>query len=127
MGQDSPFVMPLSYDLHSVRLAQIVLPTVVRIFARKMAVCSKMDDPPRYMTDCERRLARLWHKEDEISVAEIARRLRRDEGTIWRLLGEEEGHERPGVGRKKGLTEEDKDRLVIHISKLVEKHKFGTR
>ena len=82
---------------------------------------SAEDEQPRYMTSCERRLARLWYEEDETPVEEIARRLRRGRHTIWRMLGEEEGQERPGVGRKPALTEGDKDRLVEHIAGLVKK------
>ena len=69
---------------------------------------------PRYMTECEKRLARLWYEEDGTQVAEIARRLRRNKSSIWELLGLEEDHERPGVGRKPALTDKDKDRLVKH-------------
>jgi hypothetical protein len=81
----------------------------------------RMGEQPRYMSDCEKRLAKLWHAEDEESVEEIARRLRRDRCTIWRLLGLPEGTERTGVGRKAAMGEEDKDRLVVHVDKLVKK------
>ena len=70
----------------------------------------------------EKRLARLWHEEDGIAAEEIGRRLRRDKSSIWRNLDvDDEGRdERPGVGRKAALTEQDKDRLVSHAERLVE-------
>ena len=48
-----------------------------------------------YMTPMEKRLARLWHEEDQVAVEEIGRRLRRDQSTIWRnLSGEFDGDSR---------------------------------
>ena len=82
-----------------------------------------MTEQPRYMTDCEKRLARLWHEEDETPVEEIARRLRRNRSSIWELLGLDEGTERAGVGRKPALTEDDKTRLVTLTENLVKKAK----
>ena len=79
-----------------------------------------MAEQPRYMTDCEKRLARLWYNEDETSVEEIARRLRRNKSSIWDLLGDEEGAIR-GVGRKAALDEQDKDRLVALTEAMVKK------
>ena len=73
---------------------------------------------PRYMTDCEKRLARLWHNEDKTPVEEIAHRLRRNKSSIWDLFGEEEGVVR-GVGRKPALDEGDKDRLVELTESMV--------
>ena len=72
------------------------------------------------MSDCEKRLARMWIKEEGESVEEVARRLRRNRSSIWELLADDLD-ERPGVGRKVALTEEDKDRLVVLTDKLVER------
>ena len=73
---------------------------------------------PRYMTADEKRLARMWRDEDEVEVAEIARRLHRAESSIWRFLGDAEPGAR-GVGRKRALTDADKDRLVTLVEGLV--------
>ena len=71
------------------------------------------------MSPCEIRLALLWKHEDEVSVEEIGRRLRRDVTTLWRLFKDPEvAH---GVGRKPALTDQDKDRLVHVAEKIVEK------
>ena len=84
------------------------------------AMKANATDQPRYMTDCERRLALEWYNKDELAVEEIARRLRRSTTAIWDLLGEEDGEgETRGVGRKAALTEEDKDRLIEHTETLV--------
>ena len=42
---------------------------------------------PRYMDGTEIRLARQWLQEDDVFVAEIARRLRRSPFSLWRLFG----------------------------------------
>ena len=63
---------------------------------------SPMATQPRYMTDCERRLATQWHREDKVSVEEICRRLRRSKASIWEHLGAENPYDR-GVGRKPKL------------------------
>ena len=73
---------------------------------------------PRYMTDCEQRLARLWYNEDNTSVEEIARRLRRNKSSIWGLFSGGEATVR-GVGRKAALDEDDKDRLVALTDSMV--------
>ena len=74
---------------------------------------------PRYMTAEEKRLARMWRDEDGVDVAEIARRLHRSESSIWRFLGDPEPAAR-GVGRKRALSEADKDRLVAMVDDLVQ-------
>ena len=38
---------------------------------------------PRYMSGEEKRLAKLWRYTDKVHVAEIARRLHRNESTLW--------------------------------------------
>ena len=76
------------------------------------------EDQPRYMTPCEKRLARGWIQEEGLAVEEVARRLSRNRSSIWDLLADE-FDERPGVGRKPSLTEGDKDRLVALTDKLV--------
>ena len=106
----------------SVWLEIYIAPVLLHyLLSRVLLQMSAEDEQPRCMSNCERRLARLWYEEDETPVEEIARRLRRGRHAIWRLLGEEEGQERRGVGRKPVLTEEDKDRLVQHINGLVKK------
>lgn len=75
---------------------------------------------PRYMSECEIRLARTWYNHDGIKVEEISRRLRRDSSSIWRHLGSDATEVR-GVGRKPSLTEKDKDRLVKLTEKMVRK------
>ena len=75
---------------------------------------------PRYMDGSEIRLARQWLEEDDVSVAEIARRLRRSPSSLWRLFGEEASAPK-GVGRKAKLTDLDKDRLRKLVAGLVKK------
>ena len=73
---------------------------------------------PRYMTAEECRLAKLWRDEDQESVAEIARRLRRNESSIWDFLKLADGVPR-GVGRRAALSDEDKTRLVRMVEQMV--------
>ena len=47
------------------------------------------DAQPCYMTDCEKKLARLWVHEDGESVEEVSRRLCRNRSSIWELLADE--------------------------------------
>ena len=70
------------------------------------------------MSSEEARLARLWRETDGESVPEIARRLHRNESSIWDLFGTPKDAPR-GVGRHPALTEEDKDRLVALVTKMV--------
>ena len=79
-----------------------------------------MSAQPCYMSDCEIRLAKTWYNDDGIKVEEIARRLRRNPGSIWRSLGNDETVSR-GVGRKVALSEKGKDRLVKLTEKMVKK------
>ena len=79
------------------------------------------DEQPRYMTDDEKRLARMWANEDGVAIEEIARRLRRNRSSIWELLSYGHHDDRPGVGRKPALAESDKDRLVRLVDTMVEK------
>ena len=79
-----------------------------------------MSAQPRYMSDCEKRLAKTWYNDDDIAVEEIARRLRRNPSSIWESLGIDETATR-GVGRKAALSEKDKDRLVKLTEKMVKK------
>ena len=79
-----------------------------------------MSAQPRYMSDCEKRLAKTWYNDDDIAVEEIARRLRRNPSSIWESLGIDETASR-GVGRKAALSEKDKDRLVKLTEKMVKK------
>ena len=79
-----------------------------------------MSAQPRYMSDCEKRLAKTWYNDDGIAVEEIARRLRRSPSSIWESLGIDETATR-GVGRKAALSEKDKDRLVKLTEKMVKK------
>jgi hypothetical protein len=72
------------------------------------------------MSDEEKRLARMWSEEDDVPIAEIARRLHRNTSSLWELLGEDEDAVR-GVGRAASLTEKDKDRLVALVDDMVEK------
>ena len=41
------------------------------------------------MTDCEKRLVRLWVAEDGEPVEEVARHLRRNRSSTWDLLADE--------------------------------------
>ena len=75
---------------------------------------------PRYMSDCEKRLVDVWYEEDKEAVEEIARRLHRNRSSIWEHLGQKPGTVRARVGRKPSLTEDDKDRLVKLIEKMIE-------
>ena len=75
---------------------------------------------PRYMDGSEIRLARHWWEEDDVSVAEIARRLRRSPSSLWRLFGGEASASK-GVGRKAKLTDLDKDRLEKLVASMVKK------
>ena len=75
-------------------------------------------EQPRYLSPCEIRLALLRFNEDEESVEEIGRRLRRCVSTLWRLFGNP-GAER-GVGRKAALSEGDKERLVKLTEDMVD-------
>ena len=72
------------------------------------------------MTDCEKRLAKTWAKEEGIVVAEVARLLRRNRSFIWELLADELD-ERYRVGRKPSSTEADKDLLVALTEKMVKR------
>ena len=85
-----------------------------------MSACLAMSTQPRYMSDCEIRLAKDWYNDDGIEVEEIARRLRRNPSSVWRNLGIDETVSR-GVGRKVALSEKDKDRLVKLTGKMVKK------
>ena len=73
---------------------------------------------PRYMDETEIRLAMRWKEEEDIPVAEIARRLGRTRSSIWRLFGDAPAM-KVGVGRKAKLSEEDKDRLVKLVCSMV--------
>ena len=64
---------------------------------------SKLLQPPR-MSPCEKRLARLWQEEDA-----IGKRLRRDHGTVSRVL--EGPLEDPSLGRPPELSEEKIDKI----------------
>ena len=55
----------------------------------KMAAVAMATQQPRYMDATEIRLARQWLQEDDVFVAEIARRLRRSPFSLWRLFGGE--------------------------------------
>ena len=72
-----------------------------------MAAVAMATQQPRYMDGSEIRLARHWWEEDDVSVAEIARRLRRSPSSLWRLFGGEASASK-GVGRKAKLTDLDK-------------------
>ena len=62
---------------------------------------------PRYMDATVQRLARSWKNDEDLPVAEIARRLGRSPSAARRLLGDEPGA-RSGVGRKAKLMDGDK-------------------
>ena len=66
-------------------------------FFRARSCATMYQDQPRYMSPCEIRLALLWKHEDNVSVEEIGRRLRRDVSTLWRLFKDPEVAR--GVGR----------------------------
>ena len=70
------------------------------------------------MTDCEKRLARIWATGEGIVVEEVARLLRRNRSCIWELLADE-FDERLGVGRRPSSTATDKDRLVALTENMV--------
>ena len=46
-----------------------------------------MAKQPRYMSSEEKRLAKMWRDTDKESVAEIARRLHRNESSLWDFFG----------------------------------------
>ena len=48
-----------------------------------------MAKQPRYMSDCEIRLVLQWYHEDDVSVEEICRRLRRSERASERVRASE--------------------------------------
>ena len=73
---------------------------------------------PRYMSGEEKRLAKLWHYTDKVHVAEIARRLHRNESTHWDFFKVPDSESR-GVGRKAALDDEDTDRLVGLVEEMV--------
>ena len=79
---------------------------------------SASSEQPRYLSPCEILLALLWFNEDEESVEEIGRRLRRCVSTLWRLFGNP-GAER-GFGRKAALSGGDKERLVKLTEDMVD-------
>ena len=54
-----------------------------------MVAVAMATQQPRYMDGTEIRLARQWLQEDDVFVAEIARRLRRSPFSLWRLFGGE--------------------------------------
>ena len=43
------------------------------------------------MDATEQRLAQTWRQEEDLPVAEIARRLGRSASAVWRFLGEDPG------------------------------------
>ena len=67
----------------SVWLEIYIAPVLLHyLLSRVLLQMSAEDEQPRYMSNCERRLARLWYEEDETPVEEIARRLRRGRHAI---------------------------------------------
>ena len=61
---------------------------------------------PRYMSECEIRLAREWYWKG-VAVEHIAERLGRHRSRVWDKIGAEEQDETRGVGRKASLSEAD--------------------
>ena len=61
---------------------------------------------PRYMSECEERLAREWYSKGA-PVDDIAERLDRNKTSAWDKIGAEEQGETRGIGRKAFLSEAD--------------------
>ena len=75
---------------------------------------------PRYASDEEIRLARMW-KQDGVAVAEIARRLKRHESSVWRVFKRPAAADASrGVGRRRKLSDADTDRLLQLVYDMVE-------
>ena len=73
------------------------------------------------MDETEIRVALHWEEEEEdVRVAEIARRLGRIWSSFCRIFGDVRAM-KVGVGRRAKLTEEDKGRLVNMVEGIVEK------
>ena len=70
------------------------------------------------MSSEEMRLARLWYEEDDLSPAEIARRLRRNKSTLTRLLVKDVNA--VGRVRKRCLSDADVDALIKHLEEMVD-------
>ena len=61
--------------------------TPLRFSVLHMAAGAMETQQPRYMDGTEIRLARQWLQEEDVFVAEIARRQRRSPFSLWRLFG----------------------------------------
>ena len=74
--------------------------------------------PGKLLSPEEIRLASLWHEEDDMTPAEIARLLRRNKSTMTRLLVKQD--ERTGRGQPKSLDSEQVDGLVSVLQRMLE-------
>ena len=60
----------------------IILCVCVGVLVGVLPSSAAMTTQPRFMTDCEIRLALQWYHEDGVAVEEIGRRLRRNKTCI---------------------------------------------
>ena len=73
--------------------------------------------PGKLLSPEEIRLANLWHEEDDMTPAEIAKLLRRNKSTMTRLLVKQD--ERTGRGQPKSLDSEQVDGLVSVLQRML--------
>ena len=75
---------------------------------------------PRYMSECEERLAREWYSKG-VPIDDIAERLDRNKTSAWDKIGAEEQDETRGVRRKASLSEADEGKRVALTKSMIKK------
>ena len=75
---------------------------------------------PRYMSECEERLARECYSKG-VPVDDIAERLDRNKTSGWDKIGAEEQDDTRGVGRKASFSEADEGKPVALTKSMIKK------